>query len=391
MRIHEFQAKRILAGFGIPVPRGEVVATAAEARAAAESLGGPVVLKAQIHAGGRGKAGGILKVETPAEAAAAASRLLGQPLVTSQTGPQGRLVRRLLVEESLAVARELYAGVVLSRREARIVLLTSPRGGVDIETLALSEPDLVLRQEVSPAAGFLPFQARSAAFGLGLAGPSLDQAVTVLAGLVRAFEATDASLVEINPLALTAVGALVAADAKMDFDDNGLFRHPDLRALLDPGEESAEELEASRAGLSFVRLDGDVGCMVNGAGLAMATMDLIALSGGRPANFLDVGGGVSEDAVRQAFNILSSDPGVRSALVNIFGGIVRCDLVAQGIVRAARDCGIHIPVIIRMEGTNVELGRKILADSGLPFTSEPDMETAAREAVRQARAAGGPR
>jgi succinyl-CoA synthetase beta subunit len=391
MRIHEYQAKNLLAGFGVPVPRGEAVATPSEARAAAESLGGPVVLKAQIHAGGRGKAGGILKASTPAEAAAAATRLLGRPLITAQTGHQGRVVRRLLVEESIAIARELYAGLVLSREDARIVFLSSARGGVDIETLALTEPDLLLRQPISPATGLLDFQARNAAFGMGLSGAAFDRAVALFTGLVQAFERTDASLIEINPLVLTAAGGLVAADAKMEFDDNGLFRQAEVRALLDPDEESAEELEAARAGLSFVRLEGDVGCMVNGAGLAMATMDLIALAGGRPANFLDVGGGVSEDAVRRAFTILSSDPGVRSALVNIFGGIVRCDLVAHGIVRAARERGIRIPVVIRMEGTNVELGRKILADSGLPFTSEPDMETAAREAVRLARAQGGPR
>ncbi|MGE5740779.1 MAG: ADP-forming succinate--CoA ligase subunit beta [Candidatus Aminicenantes bacterium RBG_16_66_30] len=391
MRIHESQAKKLLAGFGVPVPRGEVASTPAEARAIAEELGGPVVLKAQIHAGGRGKAGGILKASTPAEAAAAAARLLGRPLVTSQTGAEGRIVRRLLIEEALMVARELYVGVVLGREDERVVLLSSARGGVDIEALALTEPDLVLKQLISPAAGFIPFQGRKAAFGLGLSGPAFAQAVKLFSDLVRAFGETDASLIEVNPLVLTAAGALVAADAKMDFDDNGLPRQPGIRALFDPSEESPEELEASRAGLSFVRLDGDVGCMVNGAGLAMATMDLVALAGGRPANFLDVGGGVSESAVSTAFAILSSDPGVRSALVNIFGGIVRCDLVAQGIVRAARERGVGIPVVIRMEGTNVELGRRILADSGLPFSTEPDMESAAREAVRLARERRGTR
>jgi succinyl-CoA synthetase beta subunit len=391
MRIHEYQAKRLLAGFGIPVPRGEVVSSPAEARAAAERLGGPVVLKAQIHAGGRGKAGGILKASDPAEAAAAAARLLGRPLITRQTGPEGRVVRRLLVEEALTVARELYAGVALSRDDERIVLLASPRGGVDIEVLATGEPDLVLKQLVSPAAGFRPFQAARAAFSLGLSGPAFASAAGLMTSLFRAFEATDASLMEINPLVLTDGGALFAADAKMEFDDNALPRHPDIRALLDPEEESPEELEAARAGLSFVRLDGDVGCMVNGAGLAMATMDLIALTGGRPANFLDIGGGVSEEAVAKAFAILSSDAAVRSALVNIFGGIVRCDLVAQGIVRAARERGVRIPVVTRMEGTNAELGREILAGSGLPFVSAADMEAAAREAVRLARRDRGAR
>jgi succinyl-CoA synthetase beta subunit len=391
MRIHEYQAKQVLAGFGIPVPRGEVASSPVEARAIAEKLTGPVVLKAQIHAGGRGKAGGIIKASTPAEAASAATRLLGRPLVTAQTGPEGRVVRRILVEEVLDVARELYLGLTLSREEACIVLLVSPRGGVDIEALAVSEPDLVLREPISPTGGLLPVQAERAAAALGLAGDAFAQAVKLFTSIARAFEATDASLIEINPLVLTAGGTLVAADAKMDFDDNGLPRHPDIRDLFDPDEILPEELEAARAGLSFIRLDGDVGCMVNGAGLAMATMDLIAIAGGRPANFLDVGGGVTEEAVSKAFAILTSDPGVRSALVNIFGGIVRCDLVAQGIVRAALDRGIHIPVVTRMEGTHVELGRKILADSGLPFTTAPDMEAAAREAVRLAREHGGGR
>jgi len=390
MRIHEYQAKKLLAGFGVPVPRNEVASTPAEVRAIAEEMGGPVILKAQIHAGGRGKAGGILKAANPAEAATAAMRLLGVPLITEQTGPLGRVVRRVLVEEILDVTRELYVGLTLSREEACIVLLVSPRGGVDIEALAVNEPDLVLREPISPS-GLLPAQAERAAQALGLTGPAPAQAVRLFADLLRAFEATDASLIEINPLVVTAGGSLVAADAKMDFDDNGLPRHPDIRDLFDPDEMLPEELEARRAGLSFIRLDGDVGCMVNGAGLAMATMDLIALAGGRPANFLDVGGGVTEEAVSKAFAILTSDPGVRSALVNIFGGIVRCDLVAQGIVRAARERGIRIPVVTRMEGTNVELGRRILADSGLPFTAAPDMETAAREAVRLARERGGAR
>lgn len=391
MRIHEYQAKQVLAGFGIPVPRGEVASSPVEARAIAKKLTGPVVLKAQIHAGGRGKAGGIIRASTPAEAASAATRLLGRPLVTAQTGPEGRVVRRILVEEVLDVARELYFGLTLSREEACIVLLVSPRGGVDIEALAVNEPDLVLREPISPTGGLLPAQAELAAAALGLAGDASAQAVKLFTSIARAFEATDASLIEINPLVLTAGGTLVAADAKMDFDDNGLPRHPDIRDLFDPDEILPEELEAARAGLSFIRLDGDVGCMVNGAGLAMATMDLIAIAGGRPANFLDVGGGVTEEAVSKAFAILTSDPGVRSALVNIFGGIVHCDLVAQGIVRAALGRGVHIPVVTRMEGTNVELGRKILADSGLPFTTAPDMEAAAREAVRLAREHGGGR
>ena len=391
MRIHEYQAKRLLAGFGVPVPRGQVATSPSEVRAAAAELGGAVVVKAQIHAGGRGKAGGILKASNPSEAATAATRLLGRPLITDQTGPQGRVVRRVLVEEVLDVARELYVGLTLSREEACLVLLASPRGGVDIEMLALGEPGLVLRESISPTGGLLPAQSARAAQALRLSGDESAQAVRLFTSLARAFEATDASLIEINPLVLTTGGTLVAADAKMDFDDNGLPRHPDIRALFDPDEMLPEELEAARAGLSFIRLDGDVGCMVNGAGLAMATMDLIAIAGGRPADFLDVGGGVTEEAVSKAFAILTSDPGVRSVLVNIFGGIVRCDLVAQGIVRAACERGIRTPVVTRIEGTNAELGRKILADSGLPFATAPDMETAAREAIRLARERGGAR
>ena len=385
MRIHEYQAKKLLAGFGVAVPRGEVVTTPAEARAAAESLGGTVVLKAQVHAGGRGKAGGVLKAEGPAEAATAASRLLGQRLITAQTDRRGHLIRALLVEEVLDVAREVYAGLVLDREREAVVLLTSPRGGVDIETLAVAEPDLVLNLALSPTEGLLPAQARRAAEALGFGGPLLDQASRLFRNMAEAFEATDASLVEINPLVLTAGGALVAADAKMVFDDNGLFRHVEIKALADPGEATPEELEAARAGLNFVTLDGDVGCMVNGAGLAMATMDMVAIAGGRPANFLDVGGGVSEEAVAKAMAILTSEPGVRAALINIFGGIVRCDLVAEGIVKTAHASGLRVPVVVRMEGTNVELGRKILADSGLPFFTAADMSAAAREAVRLAR------
>jgi len=391
LRIHEFQAKRLLAGCGVPVPRGQAVATAAEARAAAEDLGGPVVVKSQVHAGGRGRAGGVLRASSPAEAAAAAARLLGRPLITEQTGPAGRMVRRVLVEEAVAAARELYVGLALSREAEAVVLLVSPRGGVDIETVARGEPELVTRQAISPLEGLLPSQASRAARALGLEGPEAEEAAGIITALARVMEATDASLVELNPLILTAAGRLVAVDAKLDLDDNGLARHPEVQALRDPEEELPEELEAARAGLSFVRLDGDVGCMVNGAGLAMASADLIALAGGRPANFLDIGGGVSEEATAKAFAILAADPGVRSVLVNIFGGIVRCDLVARGIVRAAREGGAGLPVVIRMEGTNVELGREIMADSGLPFFTAGDMETAAREAVRLAREGGGDR
>jgi succinyl-CoA synthetase beta subunit len=391
LRIHEHQAKRLLAGFGVAVPRGRAVATAAEARAAAEDLGGPVFVKAQIQAGGRAKAGGILRASSPAEAAAAASRLLGRPLVTDQTGPAGRVVGRVLVEEALDVVRELYVGLALSREDEGLVLIVSPRGGTEIERTALGEPDLVLKEAISPAEGLLPVQAGRAAAALGLSGAALERAAGLVTGLARAFTTTDASLIELNPLVLTSAGGLVAADAKMEFDDNGLARQPAIRALRDPDEESPEEAAAARAGLSFVRLDGDVGCLVNGAGLAMATMDLIALAGGRPANFLDIGGGVSEDAVAEAIALLAADPGIRSVLINIFGGIVRCDLVARGLVRAAREHALRVPVVIRMEGTNVEIGREILAVSGLPFFPAADMETAAREAVRLAREGGGVR
>ncbi len=389
MRLHEHQAKALLAQAGLAVPRGRVAATAAEARAAAEDIGGPVVVKAQVLAGGRGAAGGVLPADSPAAAAEAAERLLGRPLATAQSGPAGRIVRRVLVEERLPVARELYAAAVLDREAARIAVLASARGGIDIETLAAAAPGLVFKDTIDPRTGFRPEQARRAAAALALPGPDLGPAAAFLESLARVLETNDATLVEINPLVATVSGALAAADAKIEIDDNALFRHPDLAALADPDERSPEEAEAAAAGLSFVRLDGDVGCLVNGAGLAMATMDLIALAGGRPANFLDVGGGATEDAVAKSFALLAADPRVRAVLVNIFGGIVRCDLVARGIVRAARERGVRVPVVTRMDGTNAELGRQVLAASGIPFTAAPDMETAARVAVRLARASDG--
>ena len=391
MRLHEYQAKALLAKAGVTVPRGRTAATAAEALAAAEDIGGPVVVKAQVLAGGRGAAGGVLRADSPAAAASAAERLLGRPLATVQSGPAGRIVRRVLVEELLPVARELYAAAVLDRRAARIAVLTSPRGGMDVETLAVTAPDLVFKDTIDPRTGFRPQQARRAVGALGLPDRALGPAAAILEALVRVLETNDATLVEINPLVATAAGDLAAADAKIEIDDNALFRHPDLAALADPDERSPEEAEAAAAGLSFVRLDGDVGCLVNGAGLAMATMDLIALAGGRPANFLDVGGGATEDAVARAFTLLTADPRVRAVLVNIFGGIVRCDLVARGIVRAAGERGVRVPVVTRMDGTNADLGRQVLAASGLPFAAAPDMESAAGAAVRLARGAGGPR
>jgi len=389
MRIHEYQAKELLSRFGVLMPNGRLAATPEEARDAAGRIGRPVLVKAQIHAGGRGKAGGVLRAAMPAEAEAAASRLLNKPLVTGQTGPEGRLVRLVLVEETLDVARELYVGLTIDRSRAALALIVAPRGGVEIEALAAGEPGLVLEQTVHPSAGVLPAQAERAASALGLTGPAFSPAAELFTSLVRAFCAVEASLLEINPLVLTTDGRLVAADVKAEIDDNALPFHTTLRELRDPDGESPAEREAAAAGLSYVKLDGDVGCIVNGAGLAMATMDLIALAGGRPANFLDVGGGVSEEAVAKAFSLLVSDPGVRSALVNIFGGIVRCDLVVRGIARAARENGCRVPVVMRLEGTNVDEARTLLAGSGLPVVLVPDMETAAREAVRLARKAGG--
>lgn len=391
MRVHEYQAKNLVSRFGVLVPEGRLAATPEEARDAAGRIGRPVLVKAQIHAGGRGKAGGVLRAATPAEAEAAASRLLNKPLVTGQTGPEGRLVRLVLVEEALEVARELYVGLTIDRSRAALALIVAPRGGVEIEALAAGEPGLVLEQTVHPSTGVLPAQAERAASALGLTGPASGPAVELFSALVRAFCAVEASLLEINPLVLGTDGRLVAADVKAEIDDNALPFHAVLRELHDPDGESPAEREAAAAGLSFVKLDGDVGCIVNGAGLAMATMDLVALVGGRPANFLDIGGGVSEEAVAKAFSLLVSDPGVRSALVNIFGGIVRCDLVVRGIVRAARENGCRVPVVMRLEGTNVDEARTLLSGSGLPIVLVPDMETAAREAVRLARGAGRPR
>jgi succinyl-CoA synthetase beta subunit len=391
MRIQEFQAKRLLAAAGVTVPRGVAVSSPDEARAAAARLGGAVVVKAQVLAGGRGKAGGIVPALTPSEAEAAAAGLLGKPLVTEQTGPGGFVVGRVLVEEALAVERELYLGLAIDRARAACALLASPRGGIDVESLSAGEPGLVREERLSPGSGLSAAQGGRIAAALALVGDAAARARDIASGLVAAFEASQATLLEINPLILARDGRLVAADAKAEIDDNALPFRPDLRALRDPADGTPDERAAAASGLSFVRLDGDIGCVVNGAGLAMATMDLVVLAGGRPANFLDVGGGVSEDAVARAFSLLVSDRGVRAVLVNIFGGIVRCDRVVRGLVRAAGAGGAGVPVILRLEGTNVEEGRALVAASGLPFTLVPDMGTAAREAVRQAREAGGPR
>jgi succinyl-CoA synthetase beta subunit len=385
MKIHEYQAKEILRRFGVPTPRGEMVTSAEAARAAAERLGTKVVVvKAQIHAGGRGKGGGVKLAKSPAEAGELAAKMLGMILVTPQTGPAGRVVTRLLIEEGLDIKRELYLSVLVDRAVAAPVLMASAAGGVEIEEVARTNPAAILRETVHPAAGFQAYQARKIAFGLGLPAESVAGAVTFLQSLYRAFIETDASLAEINPLVLTGEGKLVALDAKMNFDDNALYRHKDIAELRDLDEEEPLEVEASKFKLNYIKLDGTVGCMVNGAGLAMATMDIIKLAGGSPANFLDVGGGASAEQVKNAFKILISDPNVRGVYINIFGGILRCDTLATGVVAAARDLHIQVPIVVRMEGTNVELGRKILMESGLNFTVGADMRDAAEKVVKLA-------
>jgi len=385
MKIHEYQAKQILTRFGVPVPRGDVAFSAEEAHGVAARLGGSVVVKAQIHAGGRGKAGGIKLARNSSEAECAAAEILGKKLVTAQTGPEGRIVRRVLVEEGLEVARELYLGIVIDRSAARPVFMASSWGGVEIEVVAAEHPEKILKEHIDPAVGFQAFQARKLAFGLGLGAGLMNEAARFFAALYRAFEATDASLVEVNPFVLTRDGRLLALDAKMNFDDNALFRHKEIRELRDLDEEDPLEVQASNYNLNYIRLDGNVGCMVNGAGLAMATMDLIQYAGGRPANFLDVGGGANEEQVRHGFEIILSDPNVRAVLINIFGGIMRCDIVASGVVAAARSLGVTVPVVVRLEGTNVELGQQILRDSGLNFTVAAGMKDAAEKVVALAR------
>lgn len=381
MKIHEYQAKQILAKFGVQIPRGDVAETPAQAKEIAAKIGGKVVLKAQIHAGGRGKAGGIRVASSPEEAEKIAQEMLGMKLVTYQTGPEGRIVRKLLVEEALDVERELYLGIVIDRAKEAPVVMSSPEGGVEIEKVAAEKPELIFKEYVHPATGLLPFQARKLAYKLGLSGETHKQAVKFISSLYKAFEATDASLAEINPLIITAKGDVLALDAKMNFDDNALPRHPEIQAMRDIYEESPLEVEASKYNLNYVKLDGNVGCMVNGAGLAMATMDIIMHSGGMPANFLDVGGGVSEEAVTNAFKILVADKDVKAALINIFGGIVRCDLVARGIVKAAKEVGLKVPMVVRLQGTNMEEGRRILAESGLAFYSAETMKEAAEKVV----------
>ncbi len=385
MKIHEYQAKQILSRYGVSTPKGEVAYTPAEAHEAADRLGGRVIVKAQIHAGGRGKAGGVKLAANAEEAERIAKEMLGKKLVTAQTGPEGRVVRRLLIEEGLEIASEFYLGMLIDRAAAGPVFMASSEGGVEIEVVASEHPEKILKEFINPAVGLQPFQARKAAFSLGLDPILIRDAAKFFAALYRAFRATDASLAEINPFVLTKDGRLLALDAKMNFDDNALFRHKDIRELRDLDEEDPLEVKASEYNLNYIRLDGEVGCMVNGAGLAMATMDIIQYAGGQPANFLDVGGGANEEQVRRGFEIILGDPNVRAVLINIFGGIMRCDIVANGVVAAAKSLGIKVPIVVRLEGTNVELGQKILRESGLSFSVANGMKDAAEKAVAAAK------
>jgi succinyl-CoA synthetase beta subunit len=390
MKIHEYQAKAILSQYRVPVPRGEVAFNAEEAEAAAKHIGGSVVVKAQIHAGGRGKGGGIRIARNSSEAAELARGMIGRKLVTHQTGPEGRTVHRLLIEETLAIERELYLGIVLDRVQAKPVFMASSAGGMEIEDVAAKTPELILKETLDPGAGLAAYQARKLAFGIGIPPASVNAAASAMAALAKAYLAMDASLAEINPFVLTRDGKVYALDAKIAFDDNALYRHKELLELRDLNEEDPLEVEASRFGLNYIKLDGAVGCMVNGAGLAMATMDIIQHAGGSPANFLDVGGGASAEQVENAFRILLSDARVKSVLINIFGGILRCDTLASGVVAAARHLNVKAPIVVRMEGTNVDLGRRILMESGLNFTVGADMRDAAEKAVRLAAQQGNP-
>ena len=382
MKIHEYQAKAILARYSVPVPRGEVAFTKEEALSVAQRLGSRVVVvKAQIHAGGRGKGGGVKLARSAEEAAELAGQMLGMKLVTPQTGPDGRIVRRVLIEEGLDIKRELYLGMVIDRAVAAPVLMASQAGGVEIEEVAREHPEAILRETIRPAVGMQPYQARKLAFGIGLAPELANVAVSFLQALNRAFLDCDASLAEINPCVVTGDGRLIALDAKMNFDDNALYRHKEIREQRDLDEEDPLEVEASKYGLNYIKLDGNVGCMVNGAGLAMSTMDIIKLAGGSPANFLDVGGGASAEQVKNAFKILISDPHVRGVFINIFGGILRCDVLATGVVNAARELQVKVPIVVRMEGTNVEQGQQILRESGLNFTIAEGMKDGAEKVV----------
>ncbi len=382
MNIHEYQAKALLKDYGVAVLPGQVAYTADEAEAAARALGGPTwVVKAQIHAGGRGKGGGVKLARSVEEVRQLADRMLGMSLVTHQTGPEGRQVRRVYVEDGCDIARELYLGAVIDRVDGRLTLMASTEGGIEIEEVAARTPEKIHKVAIDPAIGFQPFHGRQIAFGLGLGGKQVSKAVAFMRGVCRAFTELDASLIEINPLVVTEDGDLVALDAKMNFDANALYRQPKVMELRDLDEEDPHEIEASRHELNYIKLDGNIGCMVNGAGLAMATMDIIKLYGGAPANFLDVGGGASKERVSAAFKLLLSDPKVEGVLVNIFGGIMRCDVIAEGIVAAAREVNIAVPLVVRLEGTNVDLGKQILSDSGLAITAASDLADAAEKVV----------
>ena len=385
MKIHEYQAKQLLSKYGVTVPRGDVVETSGQARSAAERLGLPVVVKAQIHAGGRGKGGGVKLARTLDDAERLAGEILGKHLVTHQTGPEGREVRRLLIEEGLRIKQEFYLGIVLDRAISRLVFMASSAGGMEIEEVAATDPAKILKETIDPGTGLLAFQARKLAFGIGLPDQVINKAVAFMLALYRAYVDLDATLLEINPFLLTEDDQLYALDAKVNFDDNALFRHKAYAELRDLNEEEPLEIEASRHDLNYIKLDGNIGCMVNGAGLAMATMDIIKLAGGEPANFLDVGGGASQERVENAFRILLSDSKVRAVLINIFGGIVRTDMVAMGVVQAARKIGVKVPVVVRLEGTNVEQGREVIENSGLGFVTASGMKDAAEKVVAAAR------
>jgi succinyl-CoA synthetase beta subunit len=382
MNIHEYQAKALLKEYGVPVLRGQVAYTPEEAEQAARALGGPVwVVKAQIHAGGRGKGGGVKLARSVEEVRQRANDMLGMTLVTHQTGPQGRCVKRVYVEEGCNIARELYLGAVLDRTTSRVTFMASTEGGVEIEEVAAKHPEKIVKVAIDPATGFQPFHGRRLAYGLGLKGKEVGKAVAFVKGLHQCFVERDASLVEINPLVVTAEGELVALDAKMNFDSNALYRQPRIMELRDLDEEDPHEIEASRHELNYIKLDGDIACMVNGAGLAMATMDIIKLYGGEPANFLDVGGGATKERVTAAFKLLLSDPNVEGVLINIFGGIMRCDVIAEGVVAAAREVNLNVPLVVRLEGTNVDLGKQIMRESGLPIIPGDDLADAAEKIV----------
>ena len=388
MNIHEYQAKALLAKFGVAVPDGGVAYTPQEAVSVAKQLGGPVwVVKAQIHAGGRGKGGGVKVVKSIDDVEAAAKDMIGMKLVTHQTGPAGREVKRVYVEGGCEIARELYLGMLINRETSRATLMASTEGGIEIEQVAADTPEKIIMEAVDPASGIQPFHVRKLAFGLGLEGNQVKSAVIFITAVYNAFVELDASIVEINPLVITSAGEMIALDAKMNFDDNALYRHSDVLELRDEDEEDPMELEAARHDLNYIKLDGSIGCMVNGAGLAMATMDIIKLYGGSPANFLDVGGGASRERVTTAFKLILSDPNVEAILVNIFGGIMRCDVIAEGVIAAAREVSLSVPLVVRLEGTNVELGKKLLADSGLAIVSADSLADAAEKVVAVVREA----